>query len=237
VPNLNTKRMIRLTLLAALVLLAGCFSLSRGAPPQQHYVLGAGGPAERAVLPVDRQVPDSSLQVVGLRTLRLADYLATPFIVVRRGAHQVEFSEYHRWGEDLGRSINRDVAIRMAALAASHQVQAAPWPAGTAPDLVVQVHILRFEGVTGDDREQDTGEAHLLATWEILDPRGGAVRAHGTTEVRQGGWSVGDFDGLVRLLSAGLETLAEDLAQGLERALTFRGPASPDPSAPPPLFP
>jgi uncharacterized protein len=235
VPNLTGTRMTRLLLLATVVSLAGCFSLSRDAPPQQHYVLGAGGPPERAAAAADRPVPDSSRHMVGLRTLRLADYLASPFIVVRRGAHQVEFSEYHRWGEDLGRAINRDVAVRLAALVPTHQVQSSPWPAGTAPELVVQVHVLRFEGVTSDDREQGTGEAHLLATWEILDPRDGAVRAHGTTEVRQGGWSVGDFDGLVRLLSSGLETLAEELALGLERALALREPTGPPPSAPPSL--
>jgi hypothetical protein len=36
-------RMIRLLLLSSLLALAGCFSLSREAPAQKYYVLGAGG--------------------------------------------------------------------------------------------------------------------------------------------------------------------------------------------------
>jgi uncharacterized protein len=217
-PTMN--RTIRLVLLATLLSLAGCFSLSRQAPPQQHYVLGAGGPPEHATPPADRPVEDSSGHVIGLRPPRLADYLATPFIVVRRGEHQVEFSEFHRWGEDLGRAINRTVAGRLAAPASPHRIEVAPWPAGTSPERVIQVHILRFEGVAEEAPVTGEGEAHLLATWEILRPLDGAVLARGTTEVREEGWSIGDFDGLVRLLDAGLDILAGDLARGLDRATT-----------------
>ncbi len=215
----TSNRTIRLFFVATLLSLTGCFSLSRQAPPQHHYVLGVGDPAERAALPPDRALEDSSGHVIGLRPLRLADYLATPFIVVRRGAHEVAFSEYHRWGEDLGRAINRTVAGRLAARTAPHRIEVAPWPAGTSPDQVIQLHILRFEGATREDAASGEAEAHLLATWEILRPLDGAVLARGTTEVREEGWSVGDFDGLVRLLDAALETLVGDLAVNLDRAL------------------
>ncbi len=204
----------RLLLLAALLSLTGCFSLGREATPQQHYVLGTVGLATPTV---DSPLELPSGLVIGIRSPRLADYLATRFIVIRRGAHAVEFSDYHRWGEELGRGINRMVATQLATRAPHHRVEAAPWPAGTAPDVLVQVDILRFEGVAEGDPVTGGAEVHLLATWEILRPTDGAILARGTTEVREGGWSVGDFDGLVRLLSAALEVLAEDLALNLER--------------------
>jgi len=212
------NRTIHLLLFALLLSPAGCFSLRHDAPPQQHYVLGADRPSELAAPPPDRPLTDPSGQLIGLRPPRLADYLATPFIVVRRGSHQVEFSEYHRWGEDLGRAINRTVAVRLAALVPSHRVERAPWPSGTSPALLIQLQILRFEGVGPERSESGEGEAHLLATWEILRPLDGAVLGRGTTEVREGGWSVGDFDGLVRLLDSGLATLAGDLALSLAGA-------------------
>jgi uncharacterized lipoprotein YmbA len=216
--TLIRNRTIQLLLFALLLSPAGCFSLRHDAPPQQHYVLGAGGPPELAASPADRPVTDPNGQLIGLRPPRMADYLVTPFIVVRRGSHQVEFSEYHRWGEDLGRAINRTVAVRLAALAPSHRVERAPWPSGTSPALLIQLQILRFEGVGPERSESGEGEAHLLATWEILRPLDGAVLGRGTTEVREGGWSVGDFDGLVRLLDSGLATLAGDLAVSLAGA-------------------
>jgi uncharacterized lipoprotein YmbA len=215
VQTLTGNRTIHLLLFTILLSPAGCFSLSHSAPPQQHFVLGASGPPEPSPLPTDRPVADSSGHLIGLRPPRLADYLATPFIVVRHGSHQVEFSEYHRWGEDLARAINRTVAVRLGALVSPHRVETAPWPGGTSPVLVIQLQILRFEGVAKERSGSGEGEAHLLATWEILRPLDGAVLGRGTTEVREGGWSVGDFDGLVRLLDTGLAALAEDLARSL----------------------
>jgi uncharacterized protein len=216
--TLTRNRTIHLLLSAILLSPTGCFSLSHSAPPQQHYVLGASGPTELSAPPADQPMADSSGHLIGLRPPRLADYLANPFIVVRHGSHQVEFSEYHRWGEDLGRAINRTVAVRLAAVAPLHRVETAPWPGGTSPALVIQLQILRFEGVTQERSGSGQGEAHLLATWEIVRPLDGAVLGRGTTEVREGGWSVGDFDGLVRLLDAGLATLAGDLALSLRGA-------------------
>jgi uncharacterized protein len=226
VPNLTRNPTITLFLLAMLLAPAGCFSLSRSAPPQQHYVLGAGQATESVATPlVDRPVAPPEMHVIGLRLPRLADYLATPFIVVRRGSHQVEFSEYHRWGEDLGRSINRAVAGRLVAAGRlvdrlpPLRVEAAPWPGGTSPDHVIQLHVLRFEGVVPEDSGTGEGEAHLLATWEIVRSLDGALVGQGYTEIRAGGWTVGDFGGLVRLLDAGLDGLAEDLVTGLQRAM------------------
>ncbi len=220
-PTQTRNRTIRLLLFVALLTLAGCFSLSRDVPPQQHYVLGSGGPSALAAPSAERTEPDSDAHLIGLRSPRLADYLGTPFIVVRRGVHQIEFSEYHRWGEDLGRAINRTVVGHLlVGPMARHRVEAAPWPAGASPDHLIQLHILRFEGLVPEGSGTGEGTAHLLANWEILRTRDGAVLARGTTEVTEGSWAVGDFDGLVRLLDAGLAVLAEDLALALEQALT-----------------
>jgi uncharacterized lipoprotein YmbA len=230
----------RLLVFAAILSTGGCFSLSRGAPPPQHYVLGTGAAtaadrlaaerlaAERvaadraaaAAAGADRATVAAGPPVVGLRLPRLADYLSTPFIVVRRGDHQVEFTEYHRWGEDLGSAINRTVAGLLAERAPAHRVVTAPWPGGTPPAQVIQLQVLRFEGTAPETPERTTGEgatgqAHLLATWEILRASDGALLARGTTEVREDGWIVGDFGGLVRLLDRGLRRLADDLALNL----------------------
>lgn len=202
-------------LLCLLLALSGCFSLSRGARVQRHYVLGAGDQTEAAVLE-GRSVAEAA--VIGLRVPRLAEYLASPFIIVRRGTHRIEFSELDRWGEDLPRGVSRTLARRMAARLPAQRVESAPWPPGVQPDYVISLHLLRFEGVAPEDPLASAGEVHLLASWEILGGDGD-VRGSGTTEVRSGGWTVGDFDGLVSLLDAGLDTLAEDLALRLERVL------------------
>jgi len=210
-------RAVRAFLILLLLALPGCFSLSRGAPIQQHYVLSGGAPAPRVTVLAPSVTETLS---IGLRPPRLAEYLASPFIVVRQGTHRVGFSEFDRWGEDLARGVNRSLATHIVARSPEYRVESAPWPAGAQPEYLIQVQLLRFEGVAPEDPLTRAGEAHLLATWEILRSGDGTVLAHGTTEVRSDGWAVGDFDGLVGLLDAGLDRLAEDLLQGLERALS-----------------
>ena len=211
---MQTKtRVTRLLLLSTLLALAGCFSLSRDAPDQRYYVLGAGWEA-----PSVEAAPASAEAVIGLRSPRIAEYLTAPFIVIRSGPHRIGFSQFDRWGEGLAPAVNRSLAGYMASRATHLRVVVTPWPQGVQPDYLVEIHLARFEGVTPEDESAVEGEAHLLATWEILRRQDGVRVALGTTEVRESGWTIGDFDGLVTLLEAGLVTLADDLLAALEAA-------------------
>lgn len=209
-------RSMRLAGLCAVALLAGC-SLSRGAPAEQQYVLGGGRPQEQAA-PRDPQGP-----AVGVRRLQLAAYLASPSVVVRRGvrAQELSLSEFHRWGEPLGEGVNRAVAGYLTAAGPFRVVDVAPWPPRATHDYLVEVHVLRFEGVEPADTAAAEGEAHVLATWAIVRPRDGEVLARGTTDYRKGGWPVGDYGALVTLLDAGVQALTADLVRSL-RSLAGR---------------
>lgn len=202
----------RFLFLYALLALGGCFSLARAPSTPRHYVLGGGGDAAASTAAPARTT-------IGLRPPRLAEYLATPFIVVRRDVHQIGFSDFDRWGEGLVDGIGRTVARRMSAQGPSLRVETTPWPTTAQPEYVIEMDVLRFEGVAPADSLAVIGEAHILATWEITRRRDGALVASGTTEVREPGWTVGDFHGLVALLDAALDTLAAELVLGLGAAL------------------
>jgi uncharacterized lipoprotein YmbA len=206
-------------LLTVLFALSGCFSLSRGAPPQQYYVLGGSRQSDGA-RPAVAPVGDSV--VIGLRPPLLAEYLATPFIVVRTGPNRVDFSEFDRWGEDLARAIHLSVASHMEAGAPGRRVEIAPWPSQMQPEYLIELQVLHFEGVVPATPGASVGEAHVQVTWEILRRQGEVVLLRGVTEVRESGWVVGDFDELVSLLDTGLGTLAEELTVGLESVLPPR---------------
>ncbi|MEX2529669.1 MAG: PqiC family protein [Gemmatimonadota bacterium] len=211
-------------LVPAILLLSGCFSLSRDAPPQQHYVLGAGATdAPELVVGTDETALPT---LVGLRPPLIADYLATPYLVVRHGSHRVEFSEFHRWGEDLGRGINRTVALLLTQAAPELRGVAAPWSTGAMPAYLVQLQVLRFEGAvpeeavaTGADPPPGSGSSHLEVAWEIIQPRDGATVARGSTEVIEPGWTVGDHAALVQRLDSALGILAGELAEAFDRVL------------------
>lgn len=202
---------LRLLLLSSLLALAGCFSLSRDAPAQRFYVLGTGSDAVSA-----EEAPAVADAVIGLRSPRIAEYLTGQFIVVRSGQHRIGFSHFDRWGEALAPGVNRAVAAHMLSQAPLLRVEVAPWPEGVRPDYLIQMHLTRFEGVAPEDPTVTEGEAHLRASWEILRRQDGVRVARGTTEVRESGWTIGDFDALVTLLEAGLMILAQDLVAALE---------------------
>jgi uncharacterized lipoprotein YmbA len=202
----------------ALLALTGC-SLGRASQPLEQYVLGGTGLTQPAVTAngTSRAVVDVT---IGMRRLDLASYLASPAIVLRRGAHQIVTSEYHRWGEDPGAGINRAVAGYLIARAGGDGVRAvdvAPWPSRARHDYLVQLHVVRFEGTAAEDITSTNGAAHVQATWEILRQADGAVLARGLTDHVQAGWRVGDYAALVTLLDGGLIALAGELLDCLRR--------------------
>jgi len=212
----------------ALLTVAGCFGLGRGEPVQRHYVLGLGL-VQSGSQPVEVAQAGTGLRI-GMRALRLAQYLDTPLIVVRRGQHQIGLSEFHRWGEPLTQGVNRTVAAHLAALRPDFRVEFAPWASRARHDWVIQLQILSFGGSVPDDATATTGEARVHATWEIAPGGDGAVVARGTTEYRGEGWEVGDYDALLGLLETGLSQLAEDLVTALVRLSAPGGSAAPNPS-------
>lgn len=220
----------RFFFVAALAGLAGCFSLGRDAPPLQHYVLSAARTVEA------QAAPDAAGVTLGMRRLDLAAYLATPMIVVRRGAHRIGTSEYHRWAEDLSHGISRAVASHLAGAAPIRAVNVAPWPVRTRHDYLLQLNVARFEGIAGAEptAAAATGAVHVAASWELLRPADDAVLARGSTDFRQQAWRVGDYAALVTLLDEGLSAVARDVAACVQR-LTAAMPLAPGDARPAPL--
>jgi len=195
----------------AVLLLTGCPQIFREEAPLRLYTLGALVEDEAAVA----ETGLAGLSI-GLRQPRLADYLATQFIVMRPHPNQVVRARQHRWGGSLDREIGRALAGYLDARAPFERVDLVPWPAHAAYDYIVEVEVLRFDGVAPEaDRRRRVGEAHLRANWEVIRALDTAVVASGTTERRQPGWPVEDYPALVGLLDDSLLALADDLVAAI----------------------
>jgi len=203
------------------LLLAGCFKLSRQAPQLKQYVLsgasqqGAFGDTVRSAAGGNATVPARAGLVIGLRRLDLATYLNEPAIVVRRGVNELVLSEFHRWGGDLDEGINRAVAAHLAGTPPVKAVDVAPWHARARHDYLLQLHVSRFEGVA--DSAASDGRIHMLAGWDIIRALDGAVLLRASTDDRGGSFRVGDYTGLVTGLDAALARLARDIGACLAR--------------------
>lgn len=205
-------RRTKLLVIPVALVVSGCFSLGRDTPLLRQYVL-AGATADAS----DARPSDASGLVLGVRRLDLATYLASESIVVRRGSHGVFIDDFHRWGEDPERGINRAFASHLAATSPVRAVDVSPWPVRSRHDFLVQLHVSRFDGVLPDDSLATHGEAHLSATWELSRPQDGVVVARGHTDYRADGWRAGDYAGLVALLDGGLEQMAGDIVSCIAR--------------------
>ncbi len=212
-------RRIGLCLLAATfvgLFLGGCVQLPSPRPSNTNYYLLEGELAD------DTTVETSGLRL-GLRKPRLPEYLDAPTIVTRRGTNQIRFAEFHRWGEELGPALNRALALNLEGQSGIQSAEVVPWPRGSTFDYVIQLHVLRFEGVgpapPGPDADDDapvpTGHSQMTVGWTILGPEGDTVRTRGLTRHREEGWPVNDFGNLVAKLDTSLVVLAEDLSRRL----------------------
>ncbi len=150
-------------LLAGVLSLAGC--LSKESPPTRYYVLEAM-PATTAPL----VTPGAARPLaVDLATLRLPRYLDRPQIVTRVQAGRLELDEYHQWGDNLAKNIQRVLARNLSLLLASSDVTAFTRRPSGPLDARVDIEIAQFE--RGPD-----GRVQLSAQW-WLRPRDDAGRA------------------------------------------------------------
>lgn len=159
---------------------------------------------------------------VGLRQPRLASYLDATRIVARRGPNTIQFSEFHRWGEDLSRGIGRTVAFALERQAGIQSVELVPWSEGARFDYVLELHVLSFEGVgppppppNADDAPVPEGHSRMVVQWTIRDPEDNTSLARDVVRHQKKDWRVTNYQGLVSRLSTSLDVLAKDIGARL----------------------
>lgn len=215
--------------LAAALVVSGCFKLSRTSPPVERFVLGGAMlvPPSAAAREASADSGGAAGLSIGLRRIDLAPYLATLAIVVRRADNEIVTTGFHRWAEGPGTGVNRAVSGYLASSAGIRAVDVAPWPIRAEHDYLVQLHVTRLEGVVPGGAGTRTGEAHVLAQWEIIVPFDGAIVARGVTDHRATDWVVDDYGSLVTRLDLGLVKLSREIVECLQRL----GPAVATPAA------
>ncbi len=168
--------------------------------------------------------PDTTGLRIGLRTPRLASYLDETRLVTRHGANAIEFSEFHRWGEDLDQGIGRTVARALEARPGIRSVEMVPWPRGATFDYLLQLHVFSFEGVgprpPGPDADDDApvpeGHAQMRVRWTVLTPTDETILARDQTAHREADWPVTNYRALASRLGTSLHVLADSIGTGLD---------------------
>jgi len=187
--------------LAAAVLLGGCV-LKRSKPAQTYVLDPLAAPGSAA----PRETP---LGVVGVLKVTVPGWIDRPQVTGRAASGQVVADESARWGEPIGRGIQRVVAENLAALLPDRRVVAAPFAPSMAVDRRVDL------GITEAARQAD-GSVLVEARWAVLGPRGETLVQHRSSH-RASPAAPGPA-GAVTGASEALAGLSRDIAEAL-RAL------------------
>lgn len=136
----------------AVLSLAGC-ALGRS-PIATTWVLD---PVAMRVAPSDAPADTSVLSV---ERVRVPDWLDRPQLVVRGRDGRLELDERARWGEPLGRGLQRVMAENLASLMTSRRVVAAP--ASPRTSVALQLNLDFVEAA-----RQSDGELRVEVRWEL----------------------------------------------------------------------
>ncbi len=179
--------------------LAGCWP---AASPEAHfYQLSAIQAEKPAGLP-------RALHL-GIGPVHLPDTLERPQIVTRTGNNELLLAEYHRWGGSLREEVARVLTEDLGQLLPGAVLESYPWRHGNLLTHRVEVNVLRFDGVLGQ-------EADLEAQWSIWSGHGEKLLLSRTTRLREP-ISTPDYPALVAAQSRLLGRLSREVAETLRQ--------------------
>ena len=178
----------------------GCNALKPQEDPTRFFIL-------REVIP-SRSLGVEKTLSVGIGRIRIPDYLQSSKIVVRKGEHELTYSDIHRWGEDLEGAIGRSLEGQIGEFLPDGEIMGFPRMERREPDHLVAVEILRFEG----DRWRNY--AWVKAKWKIAANDKEVPVKYGRTEFRQS-WDGKDFSALVGSLNQGVVVMAQEISAAL----------------------
>ncbi|MEM9253983.1 MAG: PqiC family protein [Pseudomonadota bacterium] len=134
-------------------LLTACGS----SPPNDYYILTA----QRS------PPPTGSEPALGVGPITVPEYLDTAQMIYDRQGNTVSLSSIDRWAEPLSDGMERVLALNLAALLNTQQVQTFPWHPKRTPDMAVKMNVL--------DLDSSAAGATLIAEWLLYRPGDSSV--------------------------------------------------------------
>ena len=139
------------------LVIAGCGST----PASDHYLLS--GP--------DGVTPSGQTPAIGVGPITIPEYLNRNSMVYNRQGNKLDIAHYSRWAEPLEDGVSRVLALNLATILDTEDVQTYPWTQRRAPTYAVAVRILELDA--------NTQRARLVAEWRLRE------RGEDTEDVRR----------------------------------------------------
>ncbi len=175
--------------------------------PSHHYLLRAA-----------ESLPASNSRIgVGVGPISIPEYLQRDNLVLSGSGSRLDIRSHERWAEPLDQGIGRVLALNLAGLLQTQDVQSYPWHPRRQPAYAVKLRVL----------ELDAGEreARMVAEWLLLTPADDAAverRLVQLTEPLQ----TGSADAVASAYSSILHRLSEEIAAAIEAEIARQASAT-----------
>ena len=143
-------------------LLYGCGST----PRSDYYMLSADAQGK----------PGPGGPSIGVGPISIPEYPKARAMVLNRSEHKLKLADFDRWAEPLDSGVGRVVAINLAVLLETQDVQIFPWRRDSVPQYAVRVAVVQF-AIHGS-------EARLVAEWTVSELRKGEALSQNISQLR-----------------------------------------------------
>ncbi len=195
---MRIKKRIVLSTLLLLGLLTGC--VTKPSPQVSYYVLSAMHDIGNKTM---KQAP-----VVELSSLQLPHYLDRPQLVTRPTPQRLKIHDQHRWGDNLGRNLERVMADNLTSLLGV-QVFLVPHLL-PAVDYRVVIEVHQFERIHDD-------QVRLRAQWSLITPGNDKPLTVQSVQLTEPVGSNADMESVVQVMSLQFSKLATEIASVIQR--------------------
>ena len=191
---MSTTKMI-IVLAASVLLMTACASPN----PVSHFRLEP--------IPTNGAFPDGP--VVGLRPLKTPEYVTRSALVWQLRPHELHVDNNQRWAEPLPDSLYQVIALNLASLIPTNQIQFHPWHHKERPTIIVTITIMELLA--------NTREATLIAETTLSNDQGVLSKRLNTWRVPIEGPLGGSS--VAKAYSQLAETLSESTARQINASL------------------
>jgi uncharacterized lipoprotein YmbA len=144
-----------LLFVAAALFLTACGST----PQSNHYMLSTIGEGTAG----------NTGPAIGIGPITVPEYLNRNAMVLNEDSNRLKIAKYDRWAEPMGNGIQRVVAVNLAELLDTQQVDIFPWARSATVQYSVEINVVEFSAHGTSTR--------LIAKWVLQDVKAGKVLA------------------------------------------------------------
>jgi uncharacterized lipoprotein YmbA len=195
--NAIVTRWLRTPIILICLLIASCAT----SPKANFYTLSAEQAAEELCSTNDQGL------LITIELLHFPDLLAQPQIATRPQPNRIEYAEFHRWAGSLESDFQQSLGENLQQYCRSAQVIPDFWPGVSAPDYLLYLDVVRFDGNLGDS-------VNLSVNWVLKNKQQDDVLAERHNEIIEP-VSDNSYSGLVDAQRRAVASLAREIIQTL----------------------